>query len=235
MALFSLVKKTGKSGWAFVVAAIGASAMLADGIITPAVTVTSAVEGLRSLYVATPVVPIVLVIITVVFYIRVDRKRTGAGYKRGHCRDRAVGDQKRTGNQNQAHSYMSRRPLPVRLNLLSRAPSGRTRDNMSAAVEVCLHHAQHLVGVLEGGPGIAVVLSAQSVAYSLYHGRREHAFLLEHLGAPLQTRRRLMTRHRQRIQRLKPFGILLGMDVYVHIRTGGHLSLIHISEPTRPY
>ena len=88
----------------------------------------------------------------------------------------------------------------------------------SAAVEVCLHHAQHLVGVLEGGPGIAVVLSAQSVAYSLYHGRREHPLLLEHLGAPLQTRRRLMTRHRQRIQRLKPFGILLGMDVYVHIR-----------------
>ena len=70
MALFSLVKKTGKSGWPFVVAAIGASAMLADGIITPAVTVTSAVEGLRSLYVATPVVPIVLVIITVVFFVQ---------------------------------------------------------------------------------------------------------------------------------------------------------------------
>lgn len=48
MALFSLVKKTGKSGWAFVVAAVGASAMLADGIITPAVTVTSAVEGFRA-------------------------------------------------------------------------------------------------------------------------------------------------------------------------------------------
>ena len=70
MALFSLVKKTGTSGWPFVVAAIGASAMLADGIITPAVTVTSAVEGLRSLYVATPVVPIVLVIITLVFFVQ---------------------------------------------------------------------------------------------------------------------------------------------------------------------
>ena len=39
LALFSLVKKTGTSGWPFIVAAIGASAMLADGIITPAVTV----------------------------------------------------------------------------------------------------------------------------------------------------------------------------------------------------
>lgn len=70
MALFSLVKKTGTRGWPFVVAAIGASAMLADGIITPAVTVTSAVEGLRSLYVSTPVVPIVLVIITLVFFVQ---------------------------------------------------------------------------------------------------------------------------------------------------------------------
>lgn len=70
MALFSLVKKTGTSGWPFIVAAIGASAMLADGIITPAVTVTSAVEGLGSLDAATPVVPIVLVIITLVFFVQ---------------------------------------------------------------------------------------------------------------------------------------------------------------------
>ncbi len=70
MALFSLVKKTSGRRWAFVVAAVGASAMLADGIITPAMTVTSAVEGLRSLYAATPVVPIVLVIITAVFFVQ---------------------------------------------------------------------------------------------------------------------------------------------------------------------
>lgn len=70
MALFSLVKKTGTSGWPFIVAAIGASAMLADGIITPAVTVTSAVEGLSSLSVETLVVPIVLVIITLVFFVQ---------------------------------------------------------------------------------------------------------------------------------------------------------------------
>lgn len=70
MALYSLVKKAGKSRWTFIVAAIGASAMLADGIITPAVTITSAVEGLRSLYVATPIVPIVLIIITLVFFVQ---------------------------------------------------------------------------------------------------------------------------------------------------------------------
>lgn len=68
MALFSLVKKAFKSKWTLIVAAIGASTMLADGIITPAMTVTSAVEGLRSLYAPTPVVPIVLIIITLVFF-----------------------------------------------------------------------------------------------------------------------------------------------------------------------
>ena len=70
MALFSLVKKSIKSRWTFIVAAIGASALLADGIITPAMTVTSAVEGLRSLYAPTPVIPIVLVIITLIFFVQ---------------------------------------------------------------------------------------------------------------------------------------------------------------------
>ena len=70
MALFSLVKKSIKSRWTFIVAATGASALLADGIITPAMTVTSAVEGLRSLYAPTPVIPIVLVIITLIFFVQ---------------------------------------------------------------------------------------------------------------------------------------------------------------------
>lgn len=70
MALYSLVRRMLTGKWPFIVAAVGASAMLADGIITPAMTVTSAVEGLRSLYPQTPVLPIVLVIITVVFFVQ---------------------------------------------------------------------------------------------------------------------------------------------------------------------
>lgn len=70
MALFSLVRRSTKSKWTFIVAAIGASTLLADGIITPAMTVTSAVEGLRSLYAPTPVIPIVLVIITLIFFVQ---------------------------------------------------------------------------------------------------------------------------------------------------------------------
>jgi len=45
--LYSLVKSKGK--WLIVPAIIGGSALLADGVLTPAVTVTNAVEGLRSM------------------------------------------------------------------------------------------------------------------------------------------------------------------------------------------
>lgn len=46
-ALFSLVRKYKK--WLVYLAMIGGSALLADGILTPAVTVTTAVEGLRTI------------------------------------------------------------------------------------------------------------------------------------------------------------------------------------------
>lgn len=46
-ALYSLVKKYAK--WLIVPAMIGGAALLADGVLTPAVTVTTAIEGLRSI------------------------------------------------------------------------------------------------------------------------------------------------------------------------------------------
>lgn len=46
-ALFSLVKNNGK--WIIYLAIIGGSALLADGMLTPAVTVTTAIEGLKSI------------------------------------------------------------------------------------------------------------------------------------------------------------------------------------------
>lgn len=45
--LYSLVKKEGK--WLIFPAMLGGAALLADGVLTPAVTVTTAVEGLRSI------------------------------------------------------------------------------------------------------------------------------------------------------------------------------------------
>ena len=45
-ALYSLVKRCGK--WLIIPAMLGGAALLADGILTPAVTVTTAIEGLRT-------------------------------------------------------------------------------------------------------------------------------------------------------------------------------------------
>lgn len=69
LALYSLVRGL-KKRWAYVLAAVGASALIADGVITPAMTVTSAVEGLRDLSPDAPVLPVVLVIISGIFLIQ---------------------------------------------------------------------------------------------------------------------------------------------------------------------
>ena len=49
---------------------IGGAALLADGVITPAITVTSSIEGLRLLNPEIPVILIVLLIFAVIFFIQ---------------------------------------------------------------------------------------------------------------------------------------------------------------------
>ena len=68
-ALYALVKKT-KIKWLIVPAIIGGSALLADGIITPPISVSSAVEGIQSFYPKINTVPIVLGILFVLFTIQ---------------------------------------------------------------------------------------------------------------------------------------------------------------------
>ncbi|KRT15606.1 potassium transporter Kup [Pedobacter ginsenosidimutans] len=65
--LFSLVRK--KAKWLVVPAVVGGCALLADGIITPSITVTSAIEGLTNKF-EVPVIPIVLSILTILFIIQ---------------------------------------------------------------------------------------------------------------------------------------------------------------------
>ncbi len=69
LSLYSLVKKL-KKRWLYVVAIIGASTLVADSIITPSLTVMSAVEGLKIFSPHTPVVGITLVILAVVFFVQ---------------------------------------------------------------------------------------------------------------------------------------------------------------------
>ncbi len=69
LALYALLRRL-KNKWIYLLAIIGASTLLADGIITPAITVTTAIEGLESISPNLPVVPITLAIITIIFFVQ---------------------------------------------------------------------------------------------------------------------------------------------------------------------
>ena len=66
--LYALVRRRG--AWLSAVAIIGGSALLADGVITPPISVASAVEGLRAIYPSIPTVPIVIGIIAGLFLLQ---------------------------------------------------------------------------------------------------------------------------------------------------------------------
>lgn len=68
-ALYALVRRT-KVKWLIIPAIIGGSALLADGIITPPISVSSAVEGLSTFYPSINTVPIVIGILFVLFFIQ---------------------------------------------------------------------------------------------------------------------------------------------------------------------
>lgn len=67
--LYTLVKRS-KVKWLLFPAVIGGGTLLADGIITPPITVTSAIEGLSELNPNIKIVPIVLIIITGLFFVQ---------------------------------------------------------------------------------------------------------------------------------------------------------------------
>ena len=66
--LFSLVRRRAK--WLIIPALIGGCALLADGIITPPITVSAAIEGLQTFYPHLHTVPIVITIIIALFIIQ---------------------------------------------------------------------------------------------------------------------------------------------------------------------
>ena len=67
--LYTLVRHKGRL--LALIAIIGGSALLADGIITPPISVSSAIEGLRIIYPDIPTIPIVVVIITLLFALQI--------------------------------------------------------------------------------------------------------------------------------------------------------------------
>ena len=67
-ALYALVRRHAR--WLTLPAIIGGAALLADGIITPPISVSSAIEGLRQIYPDIETIPIVIAILTVIFLIQ---------------------------------------------------------------------------------------------------------------------------------------------------------------------
>jgi len=69
LALYSLVKRMNKK-WLYIIAILGAAALVSDGVITPAMTITSAVEGLQIYNPHVNVVHITLAILVILFSVQ---------------------------------------------------------------------------------------------------------------------------------------------------------------------
>jgi KUP system potassium uptake protein len=68
-ALFALLKKKNYK-WIIIPALIGCATLMADGFITPAISISSAVEGINAINPDVPVIPIVVTIIVLLFTIQ---------------------------------------------------------------------------------------------------------------------------------------------------------------------
>jgi len=68
LSLFSLVRRQKK--WLIIVAIVGGAMMIADGIITPSITVSSAIDALKIYNDDIPTIPIVLAILTLLFFVQ---------------------------------------------------------------------------------------------------------------------------------------------------------------------
>lgn len=69
LALYSLLRRQSRK-WLYIVGGLGAAALIADGMLTPAITVSSAVEGIRIIAPHIPVLPIVVIIILLIFMLQ---------------------------------------------------------------------------------------------------------------------------------------------------------------------
>lgn len=69
LALYSLIKK-GRNWWLVLFAMAGAAMLISDGLITPAISVSSAIEGLQIIYPEIETLPIVITILLVLFSIQ---------------------------------------------------------------------------------------------------------------------------------------------------------------------
>jgi KUP system potassium uptake protein len=83
--LYALVKRYGKN--LAIPTILGATTLLADGIITPPISVASAIEGLEAVIPNIPTVPIVIVILSLLFFFqRFGTQKVGIAFGPYHGR-----------------------------------------------------------------------------------------------------------------------------------------------------
>lgn len=68
LALYALIRQ--KYRWAYVIAALGAATLLADGVVTPAITIITSMEGLNNVVPEVPIVPAALMIVIGIFLVQ---------------------------------------------------------------------------------------------------------------------------------------------------------------------
>lgn len=68
LALYALIRQ--KYRWAYLIAAIGGATLLADGVITPAITVMTSMEGLNHIAPNVPIIPTTVIIILAIFLVQ---------------------------------------------------------------------------------------------------------------------------------------------------------------------
>ena len=68
LALYALIRR--RFRWAYIIAIIGAATLLADGVITPAMTVITSMEGLHNIIPSIPIIPATLLIVFALFLIQ---------------------------------------------------------------------------------------------------------------------------------------------------------------------
>lgn len=69
LALYALLRRH-RRRWLYAIAIVGAGMLIADGVITPAITVVTAIEGLGSIFDEPPVLPVAIAIITIIFFVQ---------------------------------------------------------------------------------------------------------------------------------------------------------------------
>jgi KUP system potassium uptake protein len=163
-ALYALVRRY-KASWVIFPAIIGCATLISDGFITPAISVTSAIEGLKVLYpaITTETIILIVIIILVLLFIFQQFGTGVVGRTFGPIMLIWFGFIAIIGVSHlihQPHILASLNPAYA-FNLLVRYPGGFW---ILGAVFLCTTGAEALLGICESGSAVELLWTGRMVA-----------------------------------------------------------------------